>query len=75
MLGKLGTLALGVDMSDGGSSMAPKPGPLIGFAVRSDVAGSIAAVSVFCSMPVAVMVLPPKLRSEVVDVVDVVALR
>ena len=54
MLGKLGTLALGIDMIDGGSSIAPKP--------RRRVAGR--RVSVLCSTPVAVIVLPPKLRSE-----------
>ena len=53
MLGKLGTLAEGIDISEGGSSIAPKPPD-----------GSTAAVIVFCSMPVAVIVLPPKLRSE-----------
>jgi hypothetical protein len=74
MLGKLGTLALGVDMSEGGSSIAPNPGPCgeepaagrtppraAGWS-RGSTEG--APVSVLVSTPVAVIVLPPKLRSE-----------
>ena len=66
MLGKLGTLALGVDMQrrrlvDARRSPVRRPGTR---AVVVEVTGSTAAVSVLCSMPVAVIVLPPKLRSE-----------